>query len=104
MKIINESGDYTYIDSTRTVKTSDHPVHQARIELALAQGHWAFAPNRGHQLKKFQTLDQTPSNMQSFRKELLLYLDKYSPEVQEAFGERGLVDMALNIDKEISNG
>lgn len=100
MKVIDESGNYKLKPLTRTPESSEHPVHQARIEMALGKGAWLFAPNRGHQLKKFQNMDQTQGNQESFQKELLLYLEKYSPEVSETFVGRSLVDMNLTIDKD----
>lgn len=103
MKIIDESGNYKMIEGTRTVETSDHPVYQARIEVALGLGKWPYAANRGHQLAKFNQADQTEVSMEEFRKELLLYLDRYDPVTRSILGERGAVTMNLEISKDALN-
>lgn len=103
MKIIDVNGNYQYRSSTRTPSESDHPIHCARIELALGVGEWLYSPGRGHQLRKYSRVDQTESNLESFRKELLLYLEKYSPDVRETLGERGVVEMDMTISKDALN-
>jgi len=47
VNIINEQGDYDYVEGTKTLKESDHPVYQARIELGLGVGTWLYAPAAG---------------------------------------------------------
>lgn len=103
MNVVGTDGDYEYVAGTRTLLSSDHPIHCARIEIALPKGEWLYAAQRGHQLKKYQTKDQTKTNMDAFEKELLLYLSKYSPEVQSALGERGAVSLDLTISEDALN-
>lgn len=104
MRIIDDQGNYQYITGTKTVAQSDHPAYQARIELALGKGTWPFAKDRGHQLAKYSRADQTPEKIEAYRKEVLLYLKKYGPEVTRLISERGSIDIKLGINKDALDG
>lgn len=104
MITIDQDGEYEFIEGTRTLKTSEHPAHQARVELGLPKGDWLFAATSGHGLNKFQRAKQTDERVQNFRKEVELYLNKYGPEVFELFSKREGVVMGLEISDEVLNG
>jgi len=104
MITIDEAGEYEFIENTRTLKTSDHPAHQARLELGLALGDWLYAPTFGHGLNKFKRARQSDAKVQEFRKEVELFLTKYEPEVIELFTEREGVTMGLEINDEVLDG
>jgi hypothetical protein len=97
MNYIDGNGDYAFIPGTRRLDSSDHPVYRARNEVALGQGEWIHAPERGHQLARFKTVKQSQSKVEEFRKELALYLSKYGPKVTDALVTRGGVTLTLEI-------
>jgi len=78
--IIDNQGDYEVEPGTRNLKTSDHPVFQAHIELHLGFETWIGAPNAPAPLKKFNQEKQSEQKVDLFEKELGFYLQKYSPE------------------------
>lgn len=81
MLIVDENGNYKYVSGTKTLEKSEHPVYQARIEVALGEGTWLCAPNSGHQLARFKKVHLTQDKREEFEKELRFYLKKYGPEV-----------------------
>lgn len=104
MNVVDENGDYKLVTGTKTNLQSDHPVYQARIEMALGKGKWCFAPNRGHQLKTFDRVNQSSAQIESFEKELRLYLSKYDPETIEVLSSRGLSQFNLEIKEDALDG
>ena len=103
MIIINTDGENEYAQGTKTLKESDHPVYQARIELALGQNTWCYAPSNGHQLGKYSNAKQTDGNMSQFQKELALYLEKYGPQVTQLLIQRGQISLNLEIAEDALN-
>lgn len=104
MIIIDQNGEYEFLNGTRTLKTSDHPAHQARLELGLPRGEWLYGQSSGHELNKFKRSKQSDSQILSFRKEVALFLNKYDPEISELFIKREGVGMDLQINDEVLNG
>jgi hypothetical protein len=97
MPIIDGDGKYVYVDNTRMLKTSSHPVYRARIEVALGLGEWIGAPNAGHQLARFKRVRESQHQVEEFQKALSFYLENYSPDVLDALVTRGGVTLNLNI-------
>lgn len=88
MIIITDQGDYELIAGTKTLKTSEHPVFQAQIELHLATTPWIGSPNSPQPLDRFRRAKQSVIKTDEYNKELAFYLQKYSPDVQQAVVER----------------
>jgi hypothetical protein len=103
VNIIDSSGNYAFVPGTRTLQQSDHPVFEARIEVALGQNTWPYAPNAGHTLARFQNEGQSDDKVEEFQKELLYYLDGYGPDVVDLLVERGGVSIDLNISEDALN-
>ena len=104
MIIISTEGDYQFIEVTKTLETSDHPVYQAQIEVNLALKKWIGAPSATQPLEKFNRAKQSVIKVDEFRKELGFYLQKYAPDVQEAVIDRAKTIFNLRIDKDAFNG
>ena len=104
MIIISDQGDYEFTTGTKTLKTSDHPVFQAQIELHLAITSWVGSPNSPQPLARFNRTKQTVIKADEYRKELAFYLQKYSPEVQEAVIKRTNVTFQATIAGDAFNG
>lgn len=100
MLVIDQEGEYAYVPGTKTLKTSSHPVYQARIEIALPKGSWLYAPSSGHNLARFQRSKQSQQTIDEFRKELSHYLARYSPDVKSQLVDRG----GVTINMEIKDG
>lgn len=99
--IIDVNGQYAYTAGTMKAQTSSHPVYQARIDLALPQGTWLFAPpTAGHTLQRFAKAGNTQAKQDEFQKELSLYLAKYGSAVVNTFTGR----YALELDMTIPQG
>jgi hypothetical protein len=79
MPIIDEEGKYVYVENTRLLKLSTHPVYRARIEVALEQGTWIGAPQAGSQLGRFRRVRQSEHQVEEFQKALAYYLSAYPP-------------------------
>lgn len=101
MPIIDAAGKYVYVENTRTIETSNHPVYQARIEVALGLGEWIGAPREGHKLASFKRAKQSQHKIEEFRKSLEFYLDSYSPDVIDTLVAQGGVTMDLEIRGDI---
>jgi hypothetical protein len=97
MPIINGDGKYEYVDNTRMLKTSSHPVYRARIEVALGLGEWIGAPAQGHKLARFKRVRESQHQIEEFRKALAFYLEGYSPDVIDTLVTLGGVTMDLEI-------
>jgi hypothetical protein len=97
MPIIDELGHYVYVDNTKKIQTSNHPVYRARIEIALGQGQWIGAPKAGHQLARFGRVRQSQHQIEEFEKALAFYLSRYSPEVVDTLVTRQGVTTDLKI-------
>lgn len=104
MIIITTEGDYKLIEGTSTLEESDHPVFQAQIEVNLALKKWIGSPNSVQPLARFDRAKQTVINVDEFRKELSFYLQKYSPDVQEAVIDRTKTIFNLSIAEDAFNG
>ena len=104
MIIISDQGDYEFITDTKTLKTSDHPVYQAQIELHLATESWIGSPNSPKPLARFKRAKQSAIKVDEYRKELAFYLQKYSPEVQAAVVERSNTTFEARIARDAFNG
>jgi len=102
--IIDENGDYELIEGTKTLKTSDHPVFQAQIELNIATKKWIGAPNAPAPLAKFERTKQSEQNIQLYDKELRFYLQKYSPEEIEIAVSRQAVTFTGIVREDAFNG
>lgn len=100
MPIINGDGRYEYVDNTRMVKTSAHPVYRARIEVALGLGEWIGAPKRGHLLSRFKRVRQSEHQIEEFQKALTFYLEDYAPDVIDTLVTR----QGVTTDLEIKEG
>ena len=103
MIIITTQGDYQLIEGTKTLETSDHPVYQAQIELNLAVKPWIGSPNSPQPLKRFDRAKQSAIKVDEYRKELGFYLQKYSPEVQEAVVKRSNTTFEARIAEDAFN-
>lgn len=103
MMIIDSNGNYALVEGTQKPQTSEHPVYQARIEVALPVGVWPFAPTSGHNLARFARVANTPAKQDEFQKELTLYLKKYGPTVANLFTGRYAVELDLTIPEEALN-
>lgn len=104
MIIISNQGDYEFIEGTKTLKTSDHPVYQAHIELHLASEKWIGAPNASAPLARFNREKQSAIKTDEYRKELAFYLQKYSPEVQETAVARSSAEYGVTIAEDAFDG
>ena len=104
MIIITPQGDYALIEGTKTLETSDHPVYQAQIELAIATKKWIGAPNAPVPLAPFLRAKQTDIKVDEYKKELAFYLQKYDPAVQEAVVSRSNTVFDLIIAEDAFNG
>jgi hypothetical protein len=105
VNVIDANGQYAFVPGTRTLAQSDHPVHRARIEIALPAGAWLYAPAAGHNLARFARKKQGPATLDEFRKELLLYLKDYAPDVAQILVDRDATEFDLLIAEEAaSNG
>lgn len=100
MNVINTNGEYEYNAGTKTLMTSDNAVYRARIELALSKGSWLYAPFSGHNLSRFDRDRQSAAKVEEYRKELTLYLKKYSPDVVKTLVDRTKAEFDLLIRKE----
>lgn len=103
MNIIDSNGEYVYVDGTKMLASSDHPVFKARIEVALPKGAWLYAPNAGHELTRFQRQAKTNAKVEEFQKELKLYLKPYGPVVTDRLLARDAVSMNLQIAEDALN-
>jgi len=103
MDIIDQDGRYQYLEGTRTLKKSDHPVFMARIELALGQNTWCYAPSAGHDFAKYQRAKQSTGKLQEFQKDLAFYLEKYGPELTQLLINRRAISIDLSIAKDALN-
>ena len=104
MPIVDGNGRYVYVDGTATLKQSKHPVFKARIDLALGQNTWLYAPTQGHDLDRYKQERETAAKVQEFQKELTFYLEKYSPSVSNLLTARGVINMQLKIDENALSG
>jgi hypothetical protein len=104
MLIINGEGEYEYEEGTRQLKASEHPVYEARIDLALGRGSWLYAPAEGHDLEKYAQAKQSAAKIDEFQKDLAYYLDRYDPRVADLLGKRGAVSLNLEIAAEALDG
>ncbi len=104
MIVITNQGDYELIPGTKTIKTSDHPVFQAQIEVHLAVQRWIGSPNSPTPLARFDRAKQSVIKVDEYRKELAFYLQKYSPEVQDAVVKRSNVVFGAVIAEDAFNG
>jgi len=100
MPIIDENGNYAYVGSTKVLQTSDHPVYQARIELALTLGSWIGAPNAGSNLGRFKNVRASAHEIDEFEKELAFYLQNYNPTLVDEIVSRGAVQVDLSITED----
>jgi hypothetical protein len=100
MIVIDANGEYAFEDGTRTLRTSDHPVHQARVELALPKGSWLYASDSGHELARFKNVKQSSAQIEEFQKELRFYLKKYHPEVTRILADRNAVTLNMEIKQD----
>lgn len=100
MLIVDSNGDYAVVAGSRTLDTSEHPVYQARIEVALMIDSWLYAPAEAQDLARFKAARETPAAVDEFKKELLFGLKKYSPEVVSQFADRGAVSFGLQISQD----
>jgi hypothetical protein len=97
MPIIDEEGKYVYVENTRLLKLSTHPVYRARIEVALEQGTWIGAPQAGSQLGRFRRVRQSEHQVEEFQKALAYYLSAYPPDVLDTLVTRNGVTYDLQI-------
>jgi len=104
MIIISNQGDYEFITGTKTLKTSDHPVFQAQIELHLAITPWVGSPSSPQPLARFNRSKQSVIKVDEYQKELAFYLQKYSPEVQDAVIKRTSTEFGAVIREDAFNG
>lgn len=95
--VIDANGEYELMPGNKKPKTSEHPVYQARIEIALPVGGWLFAPNDGHNLARFSRAANTAHKREEFQKELSLYLKKYGPVVTDLLVGRNAVEIDMTI-------
>jgi len=100
--IIDTVGQYQFIEGTKTLETSDHPVFQAQVELNLRQGQWIGAPGSGHNLPVRSKLSD--DDVESYRKELRFYLTKYDPDIREAAIKRASAVIPVIIREDAFNG
>jgi hypothetical protein len=103
MIAINSVGEYVYVAGTKRPLVTEHPVYQARVEVALGQGTWLYAPTAGHTLARFDNAAKTDAKVEEFQKELSFYLRRYGPEVTERLLSRFAVDLKLQIAEDALN-
>lgn len=104
MRIIDENGNYEREGTTLKPKVSNHPVHKARVAVALGQGSWLYFPDEGHGLAVYAQAKASDMRKDEFEKVLKLYLQKYGAETVDRFIKRGILSLRLNITKETING
>ena len=104
MIIITPEGDYALIEGTKTLATSDHPVFQAQIELAVASKRWIGLPVGPRPLARFDNAKQGEIKVDEYNKELAFYLQKYSPAIREAVIKRNDVEFGAVISEDAFNG
>lgn len=103
MMIVDTQGRYSMIEGTRRPKNSEHPVHQARIEMALDRGSWWFAPNQGHDLARFKRVSNSDHKREELQKEVAFYLKKYGPQVAQTFADRTTITERVVIAEDALN-
>lgn len=101
MIVIGTNGQYEVQENTKTLRSSDHPVYQAQIEINLARGSWIGAPDKGHNIAP--RVRQSEAALEEFRKEVRTYLSKYDPETQEMAINRSGATLPVLIPRESSN-
>lgn len=104
MIVISNQGDYEFIEGTKTLKTSEHPVFQAQIETHLAFQGWIGAPNAPAPLKKFERAKQSQQQIDLYDKELRFYLQKYDVTDIERAVDRESVRITGKIREDAFNG
>lgn len=100
MTIVDENGNFKVLDGTLKPVDSVHPVHKARVAVALPKGSWLHAPDQGHDLTGYAKQRATPEKVEEFQKLLKLYLTPYGPEVTHLFIRRGQLSLQINITRE----
>jgi len=103
MIIISDQGDYEFIEGTKTLKKSNHPVFQAQVELHIATKSWIGAPNAPTPLAQFLRSKQSEENIELYDRELRFYLQKYSPEEVEIAVSRASVEFISEIREDAFN-
>lgn len=73
---------------------------QARLELGLPRGAWLHAPDRGHNLKRFDNVRKTPAIEDDYIKEVNSYLRGYDPETLEIVSGETTLETHLEIEGE----
>lgn len=104
MAIVDENGKYKTEDGSLKVVQSEHPVHKARVAIALDKGAWLYAPANGHSLGVYTTQRATQQKVEEFQKMAKLYLAPYGPQVVGRFIKRGELSLEINITRETING
>lgn len=104
MKYVDENGRFVVTPNTLKAEQSEHPVHKARVAVALGLNSWLHAPNEGHTLGVYAQSKATDEKSDEFQKVLKLYLAKYGPEVTQRFISRGKLQMQVLITRETING
>jgi hypothetical protein len=100
MTIIDEYGNFKVEAGTLKPVESAHPVHKARIAVALPKGAWLHAPDEGHELASYAQSKATPEKVEEFQKLLKLYLTRYGQQVTGLFIKRGQLSLEINITRE----
>jgi len=101
---IDVDGKIIVDEGTLNPKSSEHPVWLARVALALNKGDWLYAPNSGHELKRFNNVKATESKIQEFEKEVKFYLSPYGPQITDRFTSRGVSSIQALITRETISG
>ena len=100
MTIVDENGNLKVLDGTLKSVESAHPVHKARVAIALPKNTWLHAPDQGHELTPYAQQKATPEKVEEFQKLLKLYLNQYGPQVTGLFFRRGQLSLEVKITKE----